>query len=96
MKNLNPIYLLEVETKTILHAAKKVRNALVKGGMSKEDATTKVLKRLNKMRNRSERMMYYNQLPKAYKDAIEKTPQWKRATENISNIMKVAYSDLKK
>jgi hypothetical protein len=87
MKNLNPIYLLEVETKTILHAAKKVNNSLVKSGMPKKKAWRNVSKRVKGMLDRrQDKIDAVNKLPKALRSEVEKTPKFWNIVRNRNNI----------
>ena len=83
MNNLNPIYLLEVETKTIINSANKVRNTLIKGGMSKKKAEKKVSERVWKMFNkRAQKQFDIEKLPGFARDAVKKTPQYKALHKN--------------
>ena len=83
MNNLNPIYLLEVETKTIVNSANKVRNALIKGGISEKKAKKKVAERVYKMFDkRAQKQFDIEQLPGFAKDAVKKTPQYKALHRN--------------
>jgi hypothetical protein len=93
MKNLNPIYLLEVKTDTIVKSANKVRNSLVRNGMSEKDATDKVSKRLLKILiNRDNKIHSVKQISPAYRDTVVNTPQFHKVLDNAQKANRAYYT----